>query len=80
MGGDIGPLFVPAALQVLTQQQDLTIILVGDKDILTTKLNALGAQENDHLKIHHASQQVAMDESPALALRNKKDSVNESCY
>ncbi len=75
MGGDIGPsVVVPAALQVLAQQRDLTIILVGDKDVLTAQLKSLGAQENDNLKIHHASQQVAMDESPALALRNKKDS------
>ncbi len=75
MGGDIGPsVVVPAALQVLAQQQELIIILVGDKDILTAKLEAHGTKENDNLKIRHATQQVAMDESPAIALRNKKDS------
>jgi glycerol-3-phosphate acyltransferase PlsX len=75
MGGDHGPaVVVPAALYSLQQYDDLRLILVGDQEILKQQLNALQARENERLQIQHASQQVAMDESPAMALRTKKDS------
>lgn len=75
MGGDEGPpVVVPAALHSLQQHADLRLILVGDEKILKQQLIALGAAESARLQIHHASQVVAMDESPAAALRSKKDS------
>ncbi len=75
MGGDHGPVVVvPAALYSLTQDDDLHLILVGDKAILTSELAKHHTKEHARLRIQHASQVVAMDESPSLALRNKKDS------
>lgn len=75
MGGDHGPhVVVPAALSVLAEQADLTLILVGDKDAIAHELRANNAVVNDRLQIHHASQRVEMDEPPAQALRGKKDS------
>lgn len=75
MGGDKGPeVVVPAAIRVVEKFSELTLILVGDEAILRQHLSELKAQHHTRLIIHHASQQVAMDESPALALRNKKDS------
>lgn len=75
MGGDQGPsVVIPAALQALNQYPELYLILVGYKDIITHELHKNHAQENERLIIHHASQQVGMDESPAQALRSKKDS------
>jgi phosphate acyltransferase len=75
MGGDHGPsVVVPAALQALIEQNDLTLILVGDEQVLMRELGAHGAGVGERLKIRHASQSVAMDELPSVALRTKKDS------
>jgi len=75
MGGDHGPeVTVPAALHMLGENADLNLILVGDQDVLGATLRRNGAGVTARLTIRHASQCVAMDESPALALRSKKDS------
>lgn len=74
MGGDHGPsVTVPAALQALAGNPDLHLILVGDESQLNSQL-VTHTYDTKRLTIHHASQCVAMDESPALALRTKKDS------
>ena len=81
MGGDHGlSVVVPAALEALKQFQDIQLILVGDE----SQIQAMLAQEScakqlavcgtERLRIHHASQVVQMDEAPAIALKNKKDS------
>ena len=77
MGGDHGPsVVVPAALQILAESPQLHIILVGDESVLTEELAAhkQAATFSSRLSIQHASQQVAMDEKPSVALRTKKDS------
>jgi len=75
MGGDYGPpVTVPAALQVISDTPLLTIILVGDENKLLNELAIHKHQPNSQIKIHHASQQVTMDEKPSVALRTKKDS------
>ncbi len=75
MGGDHGPaVVVPAAQYALARREDLALILVGRRDRLDPLMREHGLEESERLKIHHASQHVEMDESPALALRGKKDS------
>jgi glycerol-3-phosphate acyltransferase PlsX len=75
MGGDHGPkVVVPAALKVLQEYEALCLILVGDSSQLNAQLAQHDAQTNERLVIQHASEQVAMDEPPSQALRNKKDS------
>lgn len=75
MGGDHGPpVIVPAARQVLASHKNLHLILVGDRDVLERQLQSLGSYDSSRLTIQHASQRVEMDESPAIALRSKKDS------
>lgn len=77
MGGDFGAAVVAkAAVDYLEEHQDITLILVGDQEIINTELTKLNINVNtfERLKIHHASQQVEMDEPPSQALRNKKDS------
>ncbi len=73
MGGDHGAdVVVAAALKYLQQDNATTLILVGPEDELKANVGAHGF--GDRLMIHHASQQVEMDELPSKALRNKKDS------
>src|SRR5450830_900550 len=75
MGGDHGPhVTVPAALSALKQHSEIHIILVGLKEAIEAELSANHATVSSRLRIHHASQHVAMDESPQSALKNKKDS------
>ena len=75
MGGDFGPeVTVPAAIQALSEFNDIELVLVGDRDTLEQHLSQQGATDRARLHIVHATQVVEMDESPALALRNKKDS------
>lgn len=73
MGGDHGPsVTVPAAIRFIADHPAANLILVGQEDILRPLLGKHA--ENPRLRLVHASEIVGMDESPALALRSKKDS------
>jgi glycerol-3-phosphate acyltransferase PlsX len=75
MGGDHGPhVTVPAALEALAGAPDLSVILVGLRDVITRELAGREAAFGERCRIYHASEVVAMDEPPAAALRGKKDS------
>lgn len=75
MGGDHGSFVtVPSALNALKETPELRIILVGDEQELNQQLSKQKATVNDRLSIRHASEKVEMDDSPALALKRKKDS------
>lgn len=74
MGGDFGiTVTVPAALAILKDYPEVHLTLVGDAGLLERALQPLAYDQN-RLHVQHASQQVEMDESPAQALRGKKDS------
>jgi glycerol-3-phosphate acyltransferase PlsX len=75
MGGDHGPaVTLPAALSFLEHHPDARVIAVGLGEPLKATLAKLRSPARDRLTIHAASEVVEMDEAPALALRNKKDS------
>lgn len=75
MGGDHGPsVTVPAALQALKNNPDLSLILVGDEVTLRQQLLQANREPDERLCLQHASEQVGMCESPSQALRKKKDS------
>ncbi|WP_459990503.1 phosphate acyltransferase PlsX [Methylosoma difficile] len=75
MGGDHGPkVTIPASLDCLQNNPELHLILVGDEAVLKPQLAQALNDYAGRLSIHHASQCVAMDESPSKALKNKKDS------
>ncbi len=80
MGGDQGPLItIPSAVKAINQLPNLHLILCGDENIITTELARLNISKQDllqhqQLSIFATSQTVEMDDKPAFALRNKKDS------
>lgn len=80
MGGDYGPVVVvPAAIEFLknVNTQSHAVILVGKAEQiskLVTEHNGDSFIDSGALKVHAASEVVEMDESPALALKRKKDS------
>lgn len=72
MGGDHGPTeLVPGALDFARSHPADTVILVGDE----ATIRSLAPSRPANVTIVHASQVVGMDEHPALALREKKDST-----
>lgn len=73
MGGDVGPeVTVPAALAALAREPELDLILVGAEREIESRI--VGHEHRDRIHVRNASQVVGMDESPASALRGKKDS------
>lgn len=79
MGGDFGSdVTVSAALSFLSKaNSDHRIILVGIEAQIAPLVTKLGGSKyiaSERLVVHPASEVVAMDESPALALKRKKDS------
>jgi glycerol-3-phosphate acyltransferase PlsX len=75
MGGDHGPhVTIPAALQALKDDDQLSIVLVGLTQAIEAELKSRKANIGPRLRIHHASEVVAMDEQPQSALKNKKNS------
>lgn len=71
MGGDHGPsVTVPAALFFLKRNPDVQVILVGIEEIIEPLVPA----DEPRVAVRHATEVVGMDEPPALALKNKKNS------
>ena len=75
MGGDHAPEeVVRGAVDWAREHDDVDVILVGDESRITPFIDeSLPA----HVTIVHATEAVGMDESPAVAVRRKKDaSIN----
>jgi phosphate acyltransferase len=75
MSGDHGhETVVDAALLALDAHAAVELILVGDEATLRADLQRRKREGEPRLHIQHATEVVAMDESPSKAVRNKKDS------
>lgn len=73
-GGDYAPYeIVAGAVKALQDNQDLQIVLVGDKDRITEILQEL-VFVSDRLEIVHAPDVVTNDDVPTVAIRTKKTS------
>ncbi len=71
MGGDHGPhVTVPAALAFQARTRDVELVLVGLREPVERELRGKSAG----VRVHPATEVIAMDEPPAQALRYKKDS------
>jgi phosphate acyltransferase len=75
MSGDHGAsVIMPAALAGLGEMADIGLLLVGDEAVIAAHMRHWPAPMKPRAQIVHASQVVGMEELPAVALRNKKDS------
>lgn len=81
MGGDNAPdaVLEGVALSLQTDQSFEKLILVGKPDVIRDGLEKLGIAGNPRLEIVEATQIVEMHESPAKALRTKKQSSIAVC-
>lgn len=74
MGGDAGlSVTAPGAAAFLKQYPQAHLLMVGDETAVRQALKEASAPM-ERITVVHASQVVAMDEAPQLALKNKKDS------
>lgn len=73
-GGDYAPYeIVAGAVKALSNNLNLNVVLVGDKDKITEILSQL-VFVSDRLEIVHAPDVISMDEVPTVAIRTKKTS------
>ena len=73
-GGDYAPYeIVAGAVKALSNNLNLQVVLVGDKDKITEILSQL-VFVSDRLEIVHAPDVISMDEVPTVAIRTKKTS------
>ncbi|MFN0038011.1 MAG: phosphate acyltransferase PlsX [Burkholderiales bacterium] len=75
MGGDHGVgVTVPAVLDFLDEVPDARILLVGDQGAISSELKQHKTASEARIQVHPSKEVVAMDEAPASALRNKRES------
>lgn len=79
MGGDYAPAVVVEGALSAAEELNIPIILVGDRERIESEL-AKHKAANQNISIVHASEVVAMDESPTQAIRKKKDSSLRVCF
>lgn len=72
MGGDHAPREIIAGALKWVQDNSSTVLLVGKEAIIKKELNAF-TYDPARVEIVNASEVIGMEESPALALRRKKD-------
>ena len=73
MGGDFGAsVVVPAAIRYVAEEPSVSLILVGREDEM--RRHVPRGSLPDRVSMHHATQEISMDELPSKALRSKKDS------
>ncbi|WP_318374553.1 phosphate acyltransferase PlsX [Enterobacter sp.] len=75
MGGDFGPsVTVPAALQALNSNSQLTLLLVGDPDAITPLLARADFEQRSRLQVIPAQSVIASDARASQAIRNSRGS------
>jgi glycerol-3-phosphate acyltransferase PlsX len=74
MGGDYAPaVTIEGAIETINDFEGIDIVLVGDENSIRRELDSKRYLPN-RIAIKHASQVVEMNESPAVAIRKKRDS------
>lgn len=74
-GGDFGvPNTIEAGIKALGAFPDLHLVFVGQQLAIHAELNKYNKKYAKRYSVVHASEVIAMNESPSIALRKKKDS------
>ena len=79
MGGDHAPgPIVAGALQAVSADPELRVVLVGDRARVEPCLG--GEDTRGRIEVFHCTQAVTMEEAPVLALRKKPDNSISRCW
>ena len=74
MGGDNAPAeIVKGAVQALSKDKEVKVVLTGDKDKIDPVLASL-SYDQSRLQVVHCTEVITNDDAPTLAIRQKKDS------
>src|ERR1051326_1844444 len=80
MGGDHAPQpIVAGAVEAVTSDPDLEVVLVGDQAQIEPCL-ATAQTQAARLPIFHCTQVITMEETPVVALRKKPDNSISRCW
>jgi len=74
MGGDFAPRNVVEGAVWAAREYGVPVILVGDEKVVRAEMARHPGSDSLPLTVVHASEAVAMDESPLTPIRKKKDS------
>ena len=86
MGGDFGPaITVPACVNFLIKNPSHQILAVGDRNLIINSLQCISRNhlkqcgidssgESERMNIIHTTEVVSMDDPPAIALKNRRNS------
>jgi glycerol-3-phosphate acyltransferase PlsX len=74
MGGDYGPTVVVEGAVQAARELGLSSVLVGREDEIREQLNRLDAEDDPHIFVSHAPEVITMEDSPATAIRRKRNS------
>ncbi len=73
MGGDNAPQAVVAGAVKAARELGTDLVLVGPEDRLRQCLAEHGAENEEHIALHAASQVITMEDEASMAWRRKKD-------
>ena len=79
MGGDNAPDATIKGAVKAAPELNADIILIGDENIIKKKIKEFYGKDSieeiaKNLKIKHASEQIEMEDTPTVAIKQKKDS------
>lgn len=75
MGGDNAPAEpVKAAVDAVTERQDIKVILTGKQEVIEGELAKYSGYPKEQIQIVNASEVIETAEPPVFAIRKKKDS------
>ncbi|MFQ5585264.1 MAG: phosphate acyltransferase PlsX [Thermodesulfobacteriota bacterium] len=79
MGGDYAPAAIVEGAVWAARDTGIPIILTGDRERVESELSRCDA-DGLPINVVHASEVIGMEESPAQAMRKKKDSSVRVCF
>ena len=75
MGGDNAPAEpVKAAVEAVTEREDIDVILTGRQDVIEKELSKFQNYPKERIQIVNTTEVIETAEPPVLAIRKKKDS------
>ncbi|MDO5135054.1 MAG: phosphate acyltransferase PlsX [Eubacteriales bacterium] len=75
MGGDYAPQEpVKAAVEAVTEREDIQVILTGDETVIRKELEKYQTYPKERIQVVHTTEVIETAEPPVMAIRKKKDS------
>ena len=73
MGGDVPEEIIKGAIDAVREREDIFCYLVGKEDYIKEVISQY-AFDQERVEIIDAKEEISCEESPVMAIKNKKDS------